>query len=171
MSHFLIGANPTGAQPTFPLDPATVLWAIQNPDGWLIDHSSRSSKALTAYRVIEVISECGCFVEFVKHEQVWVALEYPTLADVVDAMADAEDYADRLLTEYTAIKRSMVPATYRVPGTMCLRERCKDGQEVAAGLRKFCRWATADEVLAIESGKFKSGAVQIQLPEPKEVAA
>lgn len=170
MSNFLISANPTGAQPTFPLDPATVLWALQYPEGWLIDHSSRRSKAITAYRVIEVISECGWFVEFVEHQQVRVALEYPTLADIVDAMDDAEDYADRLLTEYTAIKRSMVPETYYVPGTTHLRERCKGGQEVAAGLRKFCRWATADEVRAIESGKFKSGAVQIQLPEPKDVS-
>lgn len=170
MSSFLITANPTGQQPTFPLDPATVLWAIQNPEGWLIDHSSRRSKALTAYRVIEVISECGWFVEFVEHRQVWAALEYPTLADLVDAMDDAEDYADRLLTEYTALKLAMVPDTYRIPGTMYFSNSCKGGQEVAATLRKFCRWATADEVRAIESGKFKSGAVQIQLAEPKEVS-
>lgn len=170
MSHFLISADPTGPQPAFPLDPATVLWALQNPEGWLIDNSSRRSKALTAYRVIEVISECGWFVEFVEYQHVWVALEYPTLADLVDAMDDAEDHADQRLTEYTAIKRSMVPDTYRIPGTMYFSNGCKGGQEVAATLRKFCRWATADEVRAIESGKFKGGVVHIQLPEPKEVA-
>lgn len=151
------------------LDPTTVLWALGNPEGWLPAPDSRVP-CITAYRVIEVISESGWFVEFVEHRQVWVVLEYPTLADLVDAMDDAEDYADRLLTEYTAIKRSMVPETYRVPGTMCIRERCKGGQDVAATLRKFCRWATADEVRAIESGKFQSGAVRIQLAEPKEVS-
>lgn len=142
------------------LDPPTVLWALGNPEGWLPAPDSRVP-CITGYRVIDVAYGGPQLVEY---RQCWASLEYPTIEKLRVAMAEALANVDSAIADLAALQLGLVPAEYRVPGTMRVRHLTSsaadiDCRQIVGGQLRQVRWATSDEVEAIEAGTFKTGLV------------